>query len=128
MLPELQELLALSVVAVLCLLVVYHRYYDAVLLAVPITWSFTALHGAHWREGVAVLLLSADFILPFQTALHAMQQEQLLPAWLTGGPLWGVLITQHVWALVLMTLVLLLAAAREPAESAATSPACRGRC
>lgn len=115
-----EELLALSVVAVLSLLVAYHRYYDAVLLALPIAWAFSAIHGPRRRQGMAVLLLSADFILPFQTALHDLQQSQLLPAWLTGGPMWeAVLITQHVWALVLMTLVLLFAAARERAEPSA---------
>lgn len=117
-----QDLLALSVVAVLALLVAYHRYYDAVLLALPIAWAFSALDGPRRRQGVAVLVLSADFILPFQTALHEMQQSQLLPAWLTDGPIWEtVLITQHVWALILMTLVLLFAAARERAGSSVGS-------
>ena len=69
-----------------------------------------------------MLVLSADFMLPFQTALHDMQQSQLLPAWLTDGPIWEtVLITQHVWALILMTLVLLFAAARERAGSSVGS-------
>jgi hypothetical protein len=113
-----QDLLALSVVAVLCLLVAYHRYYDAVLLAFPVAWALSVLAGGHRLEGVAVLLLSADFILPFQTALHDMQQNQRLPVWLTGGPLWEtVLMSQHVWALVLMTVVLLFAAARDRAGS-----------
>ena len=38
-----QELLALSTVAVLGLLVAYHRYYDAVILVLPIAWSFSVL-------------------------------------------------------------------------------------
>jgi glycosyl transferase family 87 len=114
-----QQLLALSVVAVLALLVAYHRYYDAVLLAFPVAWGLSALASTRRREAAAVLLLSADFVLPFQSALHELEQDQRLPAWLTGGPLWeNVLLIQHVWALVLMTLVLLFAAARERAESA----------
>lgn len=108
------ELLALATVAVLSLLVAYHRYYDAVLLALPIAWGFSILGTSSWRQGAAVLVLCADFLLPFQTALHDLQQKGIMPEWLTAGPLWEtVLIAQHVWALVILALVLLWAAAQE---------------
>ncbi len=109
-----RELLAVSIVAVLGLLVTYHRYYDAVLLSLPIAWGVSALSGPRKHEGLAVLVLSADFLLPFQTALHAMEESRAVPAWLVDSGLWeSVLITQHTWALVGMAVVLVFAAARE---------------
>ncbi len=105
-----RELLAMSLVAVLCLLVTYHRYYDAVLVVLPIAWGLSVLP-THRGLGLAVLLLCADFLLPAQTALHDLQQRGLIPDQLASGPLWDtVLITQHVWALVLLAAVLLWAA------------------
>jgi hypothetical protein len=108
------ELLALATVAVLCLLVTYHRYYDAVLLALPIAWAFSTLATPRWREGAAVLVLCADFLLPFQTKLHDLQLKGVVPARLADSPFWDtVLVAQQAWALVLLVLVLLWAAAHE---------------
>ncbi|MGO9207798.1 MAG: glycosyltransferase family 87 protein [Candidatus Limnocylindrales bacterium] len=108
------DLLALAIVAVLGLLVSYHRYYDGVLLAIPITWACSAIGTPRWREGVVVLALGADFILPVPSLLHVVQQRQILPPWLTGGVFWNaVVLPQFVWALVLMAIVLLIAAARD---------------
>lgn len=107
-----RELLALSFVAVAGLLVTYHRYYDAVLLAFPIAWGIGAVAGSSRREGVVVLLLCADFVLPFQTAFHDLQLDGRVPGWFTASPIWDtVVMTQHVWALVLMAITLLVASA-----------------
>lgn len=109
-----QGLLALSAVAVLTLLVTYHRYYDAVLLALPIAWALSMLRSGGKRLAAIALALCADFVLPAQTALHDLQQRQILPHWVTDNELWrSVLLAQHVWALVLLVLVLLCAAAIE---------------
>ena len=108
------DLLSLAVVAVLGLLVAYHRYYDAVLLAIPIAWACSAIGTPRWRQGVVVLALCADFTLPFQSALNSFQQRGILPSWLTGGVFWNaVVLAQFAWALVLMASVLLVAAARD---------------
>jgi hypothetical protein len=120
------ELLVLSGVAVLTLLVTYHRYYDAVLLALPIAWGIVILR-TRPVAGIVVLVLSANFLFPFQTALHDLQQRGVLPAWLTTNPLWDtVLMTQHVWALVLLVAALLWVAwdeSRPRHEPRATEPA-----
>ena len=93
-----RELLALSTVAVLGLLVAYHRYYDAVILVLPIAWSFSVLGTDRWRYGLAVLLLGVDFVAPLLGALRTIQQRQFLPAWLTDSLLWqaGLLGTSHL--------------------------------
>jgi hypothetical protein len=108
------DVLSLTVVTVLGLLVTYHRYYDAVLLAIPIAWACSAIGTPRWRQGVVVLALCADFILPFQSALNSIQQMGILPSWLTGSVFWNaVVLAQFAWALVLMASVLLVAAARD---------------
>lgn len=118
-----RELLALSLVAVLCLLVTYHRYYDAVLIALPIAWAIAVLPRQR-ALALAVLVLCADFLVPTQTALHDLQQRGLVPEWLSTGPLWNtVLITQHVWALVLLAAVLLWAARTVPDDGTSWWPA-----
>ncbi len=108
--------LALATVAVLGLLVTYHRYYDAVLLAIPVAWAFSTFGTRRWASGALLLVLCADFLLPLQTALNDMQQRGLVPAWLTGNWIWdSVVLAQHAWALVLMVGILLWAAWRERA-------------
>jgi hypothetical protein len=99
---------------VLSLLVVYHRDYDAVLLAIPVVWGCSVIGTPRWRQGVVVLVLCADFFLRAQTGLEVIQQRQILPSWLTSGVFWNtVVLAQHVWALALMAIVLLVAAAKD---------------
>jgi len=126
-----QEMLTLAVIATLSLLVTYHRYYDAVLLALPIAWAVSAWQTGQRRVAAFALVLCVDFILPVQTALHEFGQRGVVPSAFTEGPVWqSILMTQHVWALVLLVVVLLLAAATvdrdEPGaaiEAAAGQPA-----
>jgi hypothetical protein len=107
------ELLALSSVAVLTLLVTYHRYYDAVLLVLPLVWGFSAIGSARRVQAVTVVLLCAVFILPVPSNLFDLQQAGALPAWVVQHPLWeSFVLTHQVWALILMALTLLWAAAR----------------
>jgi hypothetical protein len=106
--------IAISGIAILSLLAVYHRYYDAVLLAIPVAWGLSVFGTAASRIGLAVIVLAADFLLPFQTGLNAIAKSGLLPTWLTSSPLWTpVALSQHVWALVAIACVLLYAAMRE---------------
>jgi hypothetical protein len=112
------ELLAISIVAVLGLLVTYHRYYDAVLLAIPIAWAFSVLGTARWRQGAIVLVLSLDFVVPAQTTLHDLQQRGLVPAALIDTAFWEIVVlAQQAWTLVLVTMVLLWAAMRYASAS-----------
>lgn len=124
--PQSQELVVLALIAPLSLLVVYHRYYDAVILTLPIAWAFSA-----WRTGqrmlaALVLVLCADFLVPAQIALNAVENRQILPSEITDGFLWrSVLTTQHVWALVVMAAVLLWAmvmAGRDRHDPGRTAP------
>lgn len=113
-------LLGMALVSVLLLLVTYHRYYDAVILAIPIAWAGASLRTPEARWGVAVLACCATFLFPIQTALADLARAGRLPAWLTGGAVWdAVLLATHAWALVLMAVVMLWAAARMRARAVA---------
>ena len=109
----LPDLLSFGIVAVLGLLATYHRYYDAVLLVLPIAWAISTLGTSRWREGTLALVLCADFLLPAQTALNELQQRGFIPDWLADSLVWeSVLMAQHAWALVLLAILLLRAAVR----------------
>jgi hypothetical protein len=108
-----QELLALSIVAVLGLLVTYHRYYDAVILALPLAWAFCAVRSARRWQAIATLILCGVFILPIPTNLWDLQQAGALPSRLVESAFWEPVILAHeAWALALMVIVLIWAAIR----------------
>jgi uncharacterized membrane protein len=112
-------LLGMSLVAVLTLLVTYHRYYDAVLLAFPIAWGTWAFTAGRRVVGVSILLVCATFLLPLQTA--AGQLEDRLPSALTETLLWEAgLMAVHAWALVALVVLLLVAAVGSRATHPAT--------
>jgi len=107
------ELLALSLVSVLALLVTYHRYYDAAVLAIPVAWGFSRLQSPQRLYGLALLIVCSVFLLP-SSQVAANEVSASLPGWLTGSWFWhGVVLAHQVWAMVLMAVVLLLAAARD---------------
>ena len=120
-----QELLAFSLVGGLSLLVVYHRTYDAVLVALPIAWAFGALGTSLQRPAVATLVLCLAFLVPGQTALFILQQQGRVPEAITRTMVWEMgLLAYQVWALVLLAFVLLYAAYlgnRGPRPEALTS-------
>jgi hypothetical protein len=119
------ELLPLAIVATLTLLVTYHRYYDAVVLALPIAWAMAAWRTPQRRLGVLSLVLCANFILPVQTALHDLEQRQIVPSALTDGVIWKTVLMTSVWALILLAAVLIVAAAGASRDLPGTTTADR---
>lgn len=110
-----EELLVVSIVAVLGLLVTYHRYYDAVVLALPIAWAFSMVGTTRWRQAALVILLCTDFIFPVLGAMRLADERQMLPLGLTDSLIWRVvLLPIHVWVLVSLVAVLLWSLARAP--------------
>jgi hypothetical protein len=106
-----QHLLALSAIGVLCLLGTYHRYYDAVLLVFAAGWAFSALRTEHHRLATIVLVACGTYLVPGQTMLRTLHRQGDVPAWLTTSFVWEfVLMTQHVWALIVAFVVLFYAA------------------
>jgi hypothetical protein len=92
-------------------MVAYHRFYDAVLLLIPLAWAISAI--AQRRTVAAawgVLLLMVPFFLNAATVLKVMEQRAPLPAWLLDQWWWNTLVLpQQAWALLGMAVLLILA-------------------
>ena len=61
------ELLELGALAVSSLLPIYHRFYDASLLVLPLCWAFVSLRktgGRTRKVAAAALLLMTPFLIP----------------------------------------------------------------
>jgi len=130
------ELLELSAPAVISLLPIYHRFYDAALLVLPLVWTFVCFGRGRERArersrrfAVAGLLLMLPFLIPGGTLLEALQDRGSLPLGLTSHWWWQGLVMPHeVWLLLLLSGLLLYEMAlpgargvQEPAHSAAKS-------
>ena len=100
----------LATAAVVSLLVVYHRSYDAVLLVFPAVWAWRRVSAGGWRGagGVAAGLVVV-MGLPLPAVLSVAVERGWLPAGLVEAGWWapGVLMHQNV-ALVLLLGVLVV--------------------
>jgi hypothetical protein len=106
-------LLATSVLAVVGLLPVYHRFYDATLLLLPLTWSLMA-----WQSHLQVLArLTLILILPFSFPIPAMLYQLIVRNYIVHDWAetwwWNALLMSHqVWLLIFLALSLLYALKR----------------
>ena len=114
------ELLELSALAVLSLLPVYHRLYDASLLIFPLAWGFVALSGRLKLLAKGTLLLILPFLVPGGSALEELQRTGHLTA-LQHSRWWTEAVMPHqAWCLFFLSLILLQAlrlATAAPAEA-----------
>ena len=107
-------LLALSALAFIALLPVYHRFVDAVLLALPLCWAFTAREPSLRRIRNLILAFAAPFLFPGAAMLVILAERGVLPASITTGWWWNtVLIPHQVWAVLCISVMLLFAMAVE---------------
>jgi len=120
-----RELLAMSIGASASLLIVYHRFYDASILLLPlgwVVWSLVTREGKRfgWTRW-AVLLGILPFFVPGAVFIDKMQREGHIPGGLAENLLWDTFVVHHqAWALVWLTAALVLALLRCPDR---TSPA-----
>jgi len=102
-----RELLDLSAIAIISLLPVYHRFYDATLLVLPLCWVFLSFRKAQGFAMVSLLLM-LPFLVPGGTMLETMQSGGRIPAALSSHWSWQVFVMPHqVWALLLLGVLLL---------------------
>jgi len=108
------ELLSLATVAVITLLPVYHRFYDASLLAIPLCWSLTALSGRLRNAARAALLLVLPFLVPGAAILQqAVFDHRIPPSWPESW-WWDRFVMPHqTWLLLALCLLLLYTLAKE---------------
>jgi len=106
------ELLSLGAISIIALLPVYHRFYDAALLVVPLcwgmTWRLTQSPGRLRITAKIALLLTAAFLVPGtaflqQLALHGRISDAVKNSWW-----WNCVVMPHeTWTLLLLCLVLI---------------------
>jgi hypothetical protein len=100
-------LLQLSALSVASLLPVYHRFYDAALLVLPLCW-----YCANWRELRGVFrigpLLIMAFFFPGGSMLETLQNAGRIPPKFAASWWWNEFVMPHdVWILLLLVLLLL---------------------
>jgi hypothetical protein len=104
------ELLSLGTIATIALLPVYHRFYDAGLLVIPLAWCFAEIAGLWKAIARSALALMIPFVFPGSAVLEKWESHSRVPDSLARSQLWKSIIMPHEsWALVLLCLVLLLA-------------------
>jgi hypothetical protein len=105
---ERPTLLDLGAISVLGLLPVYHRFYDAAVLVVPLCWCLTVLKGKLKNVAIPALILMTPFLFPGTAwlqllALHGKINNEVTHAWW-----WNQLVMPHeVWSLLFLSVVLL---------------------
>lgn len=104
-------LLSLSMIAVLSLMVAYHRFYDAVFLIFPLAWAISRLAACpRHRLAWCVVMLTIPYFVNMATMLFVAAQNQWLPGALTNSSVWEILIMPiQAWALLGMAGCLLAA-------------------
>jgi hypothetical protein len=105
-----EELLLVAPAAVLTLLPVYHRYYDATLLIIPLAWAVAALAiPSSRRRAIIVLALIAPFALPVGWATNLIKRGYA-PESFAGQSWWQIVVMPlQVWLLVALAIVLIAA-------------------
>jgi hypothetical protein len=102
------DLHALGCLATLSLLPVYHRFYDATLLVLPLCWALASKAPRSRTGKILFWTLLIPFLFPGAAFLQQMASAGKVPSWIQGKWWWsGVVMPHEVWALLLLVLLLL---------------------
>jgi len=102
------SLLAMSALAVLSLLPMYHRFYDASLLILPVAWAFAHRNRPSPKLTYITIALVVPFLVPGAAALSQVSDQATLVPRLFGGSFWNAFLIGHeVWFLFSLSLILL---------------------
>jgi hypothetical protein len=116
------ELLDLSAIAVISLLPVYHRFYDATLLVLPLCWVFVSYRKARVFAVLSSVLM-IPFLIPGGTLLETMEVSGRIPAALAHRWWWEAFAMAHqVWLLLFLGILLLYEMAIYCRVKVASSP------
>jgi hypothetical protein len=97
-------LLLIAPLAVLTLLPVYHRYYDATLLIIPLAWAIAAFPR---NASLVILALLIPFILPVGWATNLVNRGYL-PVSVAESSGWRILVMPlQVWLLAALAIALI---------------------
>ena len=102
------ELLALAAVAVIGLLPLYHRLYDASVLAIPLCWCLSQASHDLKKISQGALLLMAPFLVPGTALLQQGVRQGRIPESWTHAWWWERVVMPHqTWLLLCLSVVLL---------------------
>ncbi len=102
------EMLSLSAISAIALLPVYHRFYDAALLAIPLCWCLINSDRAARMVAKNVLALMAFFLVPGAAWLQQLPLRGSVSPSTSASWWWNCVVMPHqTWALFLLSLVLL---------------------
>ncbi len=109
-----QPLLALGTIAVISLLPLYHRLYDATLLTIPLAWCF-AHPPAYLRPHARLALIPiVPFLIPGSALLDTLMRHSRIPVSWTNSWIWNRFVMPHQsWSLLILSLLLLGALAKK---------------
>jgi hypothetical protein len=102
------EFLPLGAISIIGLLPVYHRFYDAGLLVVPLCWCMTQKIGRAKSTAKTVLFLMIPFLAPGAAFLQQLVGHNRVPAAVAHSWWWNCVVMPHeTWVILLLSLVLL---------------------
>jgi hypothetical protein len=116
--PEI-ELLSLATIAVIGLLPLYHRLYDASVFAIPLLWCLSPPSKRAYIANTALLLM-APFLVPGAAVLQ-QAQSRIPESWTTSWWWDGLLMPHQTWFILLLSLVLILGMAEASLTSRSTT-------
>lgn len=102
------QLLALGAISAIALLPVYHRFYDAALLIVPLCWCIANLDSLAKKTIGVALFLMTPFLVPGAALLQQLAVKGRVPCAFTNSWVWNCVIMPHqTWAILALSVVLL---------------------
>jgi hypothetical protein len=116
-------LLSSAAIAVISLLPVYHRFYDAFLLIFPIAWALREFGRGRGLAARWALVLTIPFLVPGGTALERLQASAVVSPVISHSWYWGCMVMPHqVWCLLFLSMLLLGEMAVKDAQTSCRPP------
>jgi hypothetical protein len=102
------ELATLSTMAILSLLPVYHRNYDATLLVFPLCFILSKSKEQLCKLEYVMLVLMLPFAIPGPALLQKLAEDGRIPPHIVQGWWWNGMVMPHeIWALLFISILLL---------------------
>jgi hypothetical protein len=111
-LSERRDLLLLSAVAVLTILAVYHRFYDAAILSLPLAWAASTYtyEPPLRRVALGAAICCAVFFAPGAWMMQRLVNDGTVSADVANSFIWNAILIRHQnWALVALMALLFVA-------------------
>ena len=103
------DLLPLGAVAIISLLPVYHRFYDAALLALPLCWCMATNIRRPKIATLVALILMIPFLVPGTAFLQQIAAGNQVSNWVTHTWWDNVVMPHETWALLILSVILIYA-------------------